>query len=508
MSPTSPEHEPTRARSILLVALGVVAVAAAIAWLFVGTGPSDDDFIVQRYARNFVDGRGLVFDDGVRVEGFTCPLWLFLLAGVMALGGTAAAVGPWIGSAAVAGSALLALARARATVGEHASIARGGAVAAAFAIAASAATAYHAALGLGTALAGFLVLAWFVAAERAERRGSSHVLAGVCLGLATLLRPETAGLALPWLVAVPRGRRIVAGLAFAAWSGGWLVFRVAYYGEWLPMTHYVKKLALVDDLAYGADYLARATLDTGVVLLFGVGVLARLLRRAPSGRMTTAALAGVGVSLALVAWAGGDYMPVARFVVPVLPLLLVLACDAIAELLAHRVVLARAALLVLVAFGAWPCLELAELQGRHRFYEERWIAIGKELGARFPADTRVATAPIGAIGFHSRLPIVDLLGLTNAAVRRAEPDLSITMKGHHRYDADWALAQEPDLVLLGNGVLLPGQRTLQVSAWERTLVQHPRFAAEYEQLVLPIPGSYDLFLFRRRASAGRSPGAR
>lgn len=492
-------NEPKTTRTPLLAWLAVAAVVAGTTLLFRGTGPSDDDFIVQRYARNLVEGRGLVFDDGVRVEGFTCPLWLFLLAGVTALGGTAAVIGPWIGAASVLGSALLALARS------NGATSRRSAFAAALAIAASAALAYHAALGLGTALSGLLVLAWFVAAERAERRGDSQVLAGVLLGLATLIRPETAGFALPWLLSVPRGRRLGAFVAFALWSGGWLVFRRAYFGEWLPMTYYVKKLALADDLAYGAEYLLRATLDCGVGVGLVLIVAARVSGRALVRPVATAAIGGLVLTTAIVTWAGGDYLPLARFLVPVLPLLLVLASEAVDGLLVAPRAITYGALAVLVLVGAWPCANVAEYRGRHAFFEERWIAIGKELAARFPPTTRVATAPIGAIGFHSRLPIVDLLGLTNDAIRRAEPDLSITMKGHHRYDADWTLAQEPDLVLLGNGVLLPGERTLQISAWEHTLVQHPRFASEYERFVLPIPGSYELFLFRRRAG---TPGGR
>ena len=483
---------PTPARAPWIAFALVVATALALTLLFRATGPSDDDFIVQRYARNLLDGRGLVFDDGARVEGFTCPLWLFVLAGVMAVGGVAAAVGPWIGAAAVLASALIALARAPFA-------GRAPAVAAAFAIAASAALAHHAALGLGTTLAGFLVLAWYVATERAERVGGSHVLAGVFLGLATLLRPETAGFALPWLVLLPRERRLGALVAFAMWSGAWLVFRLAYYGEWLPMTYYAKKLPLADDLGYGFDYLARATLDTGFVVLLALAAFARATGRALRAHSATAALVGAGVTTAIVTWAGGDYLPLARFLVPALPVVLVLACDALHAMLPVARVPALAAVALV---GAWPCVNLDQYRGTHAFYEERWIAIGEMLRARFPADTRVATAPIGAIGFHSRLPIVDLLGLTNSAIRNAKPDLAITMKGHHRYDADWVLAQQPDLLVLGNGVVLPGERTLRVSAWEESLVRHPRFAAEYEPLVLSVPGSYDLFAFRRKAWSG------
>ena len=41
---------------------------------------SDDAFISFRYARNWVDGEGLVFNHGERVEGYTNFLWVLMLA--------------------------------------------------------------------------------------------------------------------------------------------------------------------------------------------------------------------------------------------------------------------------------------------------------------------------------------------------------------------------------------------------------------------------------------------
>ena len=41
---------------------------------------SDDSFITLRYTRNLVQGEGLVFNPGERVEGFTSMLWTLLLS--------------------------------------------------------------------------------------------------------------------------------------------------------------------------------------------------------------------------------------------------------------------------------------------------------------------------------------------------------------------------------------------------------------------------------------------
>jgi hypothetical protein len=41
---------------------------------------ADDSFIALRYARNLIQGEGLVFNPGERVEGFTSMLWTLLLS--------------------------------------------------------------------------------------------------------------------------------------------------------------------------------------------------------------------------------------------------------------------------------------------------------------------------------------------------------------------------------------------------------------------------------------------
>ena len=125
----------------------------------------------------------------------------------------------------------------------------------------------------------------------------------------------------------------------------------------------------------------------------------------------------------------------------------------------------------------------------------------------FPRDARVAISPIGAFGYASRLPLVDILGLTNDRVWRAPPDLSIAMKGHHRYDADYVLEQQPEAIVLFNGVFQPETQRWEVNPWERSLYEHPRFQADYQAAVTPIEGS-DPLLFYLRRGAPLPQGAR
>ena len=142
---------------------------------------------------------------------------------------------------------------------------------------------------------------------------------------------------------------------------------------------------------------------------------------------------------------------------------------------------------------------------RHAEFEQRWKRVALELKSRVAPKTSVATSPIGALGWYSELPIVDMLGLTNDAIWRADPNLDIVEKGHHRYDAEWVLSQSPDLVVLANAWLdvnqsgeAPTTPTMVISAWERTLFEHRDFQSNYAPWAVDVGESYPLILYVRR----------
>jgi len=485
---TSPRRHPN-----LWPCLVLALVALASSALFWSAGPCDDEFIVYRYAANWAAGLGPCFNPGERVEGFTCPAWVALFALVHVLDLEPMVVTRLLGALALVVASVVA-ARHVTRLGGRASGWITG-----LALATSPVLAYHGALGLGTLATGAALAVAYAAARRAEERARSSPVAALALGLAALIRPEALVLLPGFVWAAPRARRWRFGALALALPFAWQIARLAYYADWLPHTFALKKLGFVDDLAYGSEYLLGATLCSGVGLLLVLALAARPAGNWFAARSECAALLGAGAYLAAVVGVGGDYMELARFAVPVLPLL---------WMLVGEVLVARAALLLTGALALallWPWARRAELHELHAFDERRWIAIGQALGPNVvpePPHTgfAIATAPVGAIGYFSQRRIVDLLGVTQRGLERVEPDLAITMKGHHRYDAEHVLRQRPEVVILGNGVLPGGERRLVVSAWERTLFQHPDFQRDYAARTLEIPGSYVLLYFQRRDS--------
>jgi len=89
-------------------ALAVAAFPVLDALSLVASPPPqvDDAYISYRYAENLVNGHGLVWNPGERVEGFTNPLWTLLIACGLSLGVGATTMGYALGLAS--GLALLA----------------------------------------------------------------------------------------------------------------------------------------------------------------------------------------------------------------------------------------------------------------------------------------------------------------------------------------------------------------------------------------------------------------
>ena len=349
--------------------------------------------------------------------------------------------------------------------------------------------------GLGTTLLAAL-LACFAWSElsrgSAERSGRVGKGGAVALALACLLRQECALFALPYCLRELRARRWTNAALPLLSLTGWTLLRLVEFGRWLPLTYYTKRLPLADELVFGASYLGRSTLETGIGLLLLVALLTprRGEARGTTGVLTT----GLLLHTLYVVLVGGDFVPRARFFIPTLPLALLLACLSLAPHLEGRRGAATALLVLGLAAPQWLQLDWtihgrAQRCGEHEFFEQRWAALGSGLAALVPAGEAVAISPIGAFGVAFGGPVVDILGLTNSDVLDAEPDLAISMKGHHRSNPDAVLAARPAAIVLGNGVTQP-DGGLVVNPWERTLFEHPGFAAGYRLLRVPLPATY------------------
>jgi hypothetical protein len=302
----------------------------------------DDAFITMRYVKNFVDGNGLVYNIGERVEGYTHFLWLMLLAASKAVGFDSVDASMWLGIAAYAGIIILLL---LISFREHKKNPKAlwlPIAAALFAF--NYDTQVWASGGLETSLYTLLILSafylWFYSKFSEQRR---LLLTGLALALISLTRPDGVlftATAIALLAAreirkgksVPSALRSVGILLLPSIIIGvpYLIWKYSYYGDILPLTYYAKS---ADEnyfvqgffyiwLYFRVHFISAIALIAAVPLFF----VYRNTNGEPleqdenAGSPFIAALAGIAVYLILfVARVGGDFM-FARFIIPVVPL--------------------------------------------------------------------------------------------------------------------------------------------------------------------------------------------
>ncbi|MEM8710752.1 MAG: hypothetical protein AAGG01_07345, partial [Planctomycetota bacterium] len=253
---------PGQANSRWMTLAIVVACLAAAAVFFLlgrqGAGPVDDDYIVYRYARHWLEDGRLVYNlagpgsTPIDSEGYTSPLWLVccVVAEAMAIMperfSPALGLLGWLVATVSSGLAVGALGE-----GEE----RGGArffagVTAALMVAFSPAAAWHSHAGLGTLpLAGAVGGALWAASKR---QTSVFALASAA---AVLLRLESLAVLVPLALLFRRGAEEngAARGSAAAWIAAFVPFAAALvvvgvrnwaFGRWLPATFHVKTLPL------------------------------------------------------------------------------------------------------------------------------------------------------------------------------------------------------------------------------------------------------------------------
>lgn len=199
------------ARSDVRLMLGLVLpllVALYEMWQFHGY-TIDDAFISFRYARNLIDGHGLVYNLGERVEGYSNLSWTLMIAGAIAAG-----IDPEWFTTVLGGAFGLGTIVVTYRLAERLLPASPVPCVATWLLATSPGASAHAVFGLETSLFAFLVIAGILAFVREEDDERRRPWSGLIFALAGLTRPE-APLFFGLMMLHLRGRPLVGLLPLA-----------------------------------------------------------------------------------------------------------------------------------------------------------------------------------------------------------------------------------------------------------------------------------------------------
>ena len=311
---------PSRLRSLLpWVAVALVILAAArVAWV------CDDAYITFRSIDHWQLGYGPVWNPAERVQAYTHPLWMLLLAGVSSISGELyfTAIGTGLVLSTIALSALIRI------PGAHALWP------ALLALGASKAWTEFATSGLENSLSYALIACSAASLSRATMGPRGILGTALLLGLAPLCRPDLALIALPAalvvVLAAASHRRLLLGTLLAGLLPGlaWTTFATIYYGSPLPNTalaklgHAETSQAVGQGLAYFSSSLQ---LDPALLPVTCVGLavaLASLRQRPGLAALALGSLAYLGYVLSI----GGDFMSGRFLTVPLLVAVAGLMC--------------------------------------------------------------------------------------------------------------------------------------------------------------------------------------
>lgn len=410
---------------------------AALASLAIGlssNGLVDDGYITFRYAANLAAGVGPFFNPGEAIEGFSSGPWIALIAGGARMTGLEAGIVGRILSLAFAPlSTILAAVVIRRAAGRDAG-------AAASTLWAGLPTiALYSATGLETVP--FAAALWALAASAFGSRTLGVVGA---VGVASL-RPE-GGLLL--ISAVPFWRRlpgdtrraIVWGVSTAAGLAG---LRMALYGQPMPRSAMVKAVTASAGLTEGIAYLAHTALEVWP-LTFGLVALLRYGRQLLPGLVPSCILAVLVVSR------GGDWMPGARYLLPLVALMVAATATLTPRLRRVAVMLTISWSVLQLVPTPQPAAPLGRLwhsMSNHRAQSRWWEGLGRWLAEEAPGEWLLAAGPVGALPYASGLRTFDMYGLVSPVVTLREGG-----PGHRLWGGRQAAAAKPELLYTGHSL--------------------------------------------------------
>ena len=483
---------------------------------------SDDAFIAFRYARNLARGLGLVWNPGERIEGYSDFLLVIALAGLERLGVDLVVAGRAQSATSGIACVLLAGGVTRRLLPREPLLAG----AAALVVAANPYVAAWGGAGLETTLFAALALGTALPLSGRAPDARAFLLASALALLLALTRPEGVALYVALALAAfgsaegdlqQRLRALAPGAAlFTVLGATYFAWRLSYFGDWLPNTFRAKSGFTPAHALRGLAYLVAFAANPFVWLelpLATLGAVALWRRRERALPALALAL------LAVVIGVGGDGLPMYRFLVPLIPVAAVLAAIGANALTARWIPGAAHSGVALAAVGAVFALSFFPVRDaqyglmvEQRDYEiPTWRAVGDALGHVLPHDALVAAVPIGALGWYSDLPILDMAGLTDRTIARAPVPTGSGWAGHEKHDGRYVLSRRPDAILLGNILvadaahvplhLFPTFTNPYTAAREGDVPEQPEFRRDYVQAALRLADHATLHFFVRRDRA-------
>ncbi|MEM6635472.1 MAG: hypothetical protein AAF667_06230 [Pseudomonadota bacterium] len=428
----------------------------------------DDTYISLRYARNLLNHGELSWNLGERIEGYTNFLHVVSAAALMGIG-----LEPEFAVRFLNALGVVALIFAFWTIAPRVLPGDENAVVRALIVAAVGTTPAVALWVLGgletVVVAGLLSLGLLALLSEGGRALRLPALAAAALAfsIVVLTRLDAAvliaGIGFGIFMGAPGGRGraflaacIVTGIP-ALVSFAHMGWRFSYYGELLPLTFYAKAGLSYDiRLLWLPVFFGKAVFWVPIVW-FGFLAMISAIIRGPRDNVFWLAAAPLSFGACYVVWSGGDHMPGARFLVPLVPFSALMLLAALRPLSGGSTQMVAAVTAILTLFGAF--ISPPQHNDNAAFFGR---ITAERIREAWPDGSLVAlhtagSTPFFADGFH----YIDMLGLNDAHIAKRDDIPFPTaapmqyMPGHAKGDAAYIVERAPDYIIAGPSMGTP-----------------------------------------------------
>ncbi len=440
----------------------------------------DDAYISYRFVENFLNGNGLVFNIGERVEGFTNFGWVIymIFLGKLSLDyiliskltGFLFGIGI-LGIIFLLGNKLVEFNKDKILI-----------YLALYLTACSQSMAYWAVAGLETtAFAFFALLSLYLFIQK-------NKLLPFAIITAVLLRPEGALIAiilvLTELITTRTFPKYSFRSAVVALILGlpYIAFKLIYYGSLLPNSFYAKTGMSSDQLSNGIEYTTRFMTHYG---FYGIPLIIAIVMFRKLSKEFQSVIIFTVIYTIYITVVGGDVLKVHRFYIPLIGLYALFAVYLV-QLLISKInsklklpVIIITALLLCGLTYYLPNKFVKDYNRLERHFIEKMSFMADSIKSQDSSNFSVALPTIGVfsyklIGHH----IIDMLGLTDSTIARhgEKPieGMASTWK-ESKHNSVYILESEPDYILFSTGVKPSAPA-------EKALMLYPRFLQSYNQI--------------------------
>ena len=490
----------------LLALLLVIGYCIESYYLFTfNDHPCEDAYITYRFAKNFAEGNGPVFNEGDRVEGYSNFLWMTLISAAYWLGFDMPGFSRfvcWLSNTLTFLLVWFIPFRYFYTRSFSSLVAP-------FLYVLFLPFHYSATSGLETAPYTFLIVLCALAILWAHNRPLPFAAASMLLLLIALTRPEgilfsaffAAYLGLSRLTRKEPLRPYIPGLIIIlAGYSLFLLGRFYYYHALVPNTYYAKgSFPLLIRMGLGM-FTARGFVTRYPYFAIFLFMLWKARNLPVERRLLAPILCFIAAGLTFsIFFSGFDWVPFFRYTLPVVPLLIILCAIIVARLWnsvllhaprAQRIIWGgiTAACFIMAAEQFYADLMLNfRLRDIDAFVYHNQKEFGAWMKREIGATGTVCIGDVGRIAYFSEVKILDIMGLTSrdfAMLRKkyVAPELelpfcSINFNTSKEKERELLLRLQPEYVMLYNARLKIAPTYFGSAAG---IAEHEDFRQRYE----------------------------